>query len=284
MKPAGEVLQEAQEFTIKIKKTEIDFVKSVTEKLYGQAINDQDYINLIERKIKNETNVISVDGFDPSKEIALNDTHASELDIDEDFEVKSQAEKIKKSTAAINGENLVPEIDWSKTVYGKKSPKYLLKLNPFMFIVKNEAKEALINDEKLFIPLDCALKKIQLNFNEKEKRFEKISDWSQHVRMCDIYHANTIVYLFKDENVGADKLMVLDDKDDMFIDPEEKKRKEEEKKKESTKKEEQTKKIQRMVIYHDLKNGFFVCNHFQLELKNIKEDSEKTEGKYNFIW
>jgi hypothetical protein len=70
-----------------------------------------------------------------------------------------------------------------------------------MFLLSREAKEELINDDKLFIPLDTGLKKLILCCSEKERLFQSVKDWFQCIQYCDIFHASTLIYDFNERGI-----------------------------------------------------------------------------------
>lgn len=236
---------EDQEYEIKVKRSEFNYMKELTKKMYGKSIDEDQYLEMVSQKFtSNDKKNENIPNFDISKELeTLNDDYVADLDLEDTFDVQKDSQKIKKSSAAISGDNIIPQIDWELTPYAKFSADKVRKINPFRFILNIDTKEELMDDDKLFLPLDCAMKKLLLNTNDQEKIFKSIKEWFAYIQMCDVYHTETKTYRYLGKS----------DSKNAF----------------------------RLVIYHDLKNGFFICNHFELQKKNGTRDDEK---KFEFIW
>jgi len=286
---------EKEKLMVRVSKKEIHYMQALTEKLYGKAVGEKEYVDEIAAnvalQIESKPVKIAAESdqwVDEGTRLSANNEFSADLSIvpgfgEEDgnaddgggFHVQKDW---KTAHDAQSRKNLVPRVHWDRTFYGTHpADECFSVIDPYQFITDMQKKQTLMNDFLARVPFECTAQSILQSAltDAQKKTFTSFRQWGDCFEECDIvyYHSLTYTATYKvmEENIAT---MV------------EKKR---------------------LVVFHDLKNGFFVCNHFELVPKekvkkqknssialfskdaaagktsNAGDHATETE-KHNFMW
>ena len=240
-------------------------MQHLSEKLYGKKITEEDYVETIKNKLAGNVNKKS-SSEEPENMIdqdmedwELENYNPQENENDDAGEkVDNYSDTWQKAMDAQSRKNMAPDVEWNRTIYGKTRETECTKLDPYMFITTRDAKDRLMDDIGIHTILECEMRKLMFNTNQEEKTFNSIKKWAKTIDNCDIVFSKCRFYNCK---IRVKKKQTMNIKDlsgsgyDLEIE-------------------------KRLVLYHDMKNGFFVCNHFVL----IDKEKHEIEVKEKRIF
>lgn len=249
--------EQANELLIRIPKKEIEHMVELSRRLYGKAFDKNEYIEQVKAKILREEGMTgATGGGKPGTEAAVAD---SELMVDTvsgtsaDQDVYHYDKQWEQAADAEKRTSLVPEIDWARTVYGRTKPELCSDLDPYAFLT-GTAAETLLNDNKVHVQVECSMRNLRFNVPTYERRFYSVRTWAEeHLSGADVAYSSCTEYSarYKANNssemaTGAEAVMRTE---------------------------------KRLVFFHDLGNGVFLCNHFAMVPKYDFDAIEKGKGK-----
>ena len=249
---------------VRVSKKEIHYMQKLTEKLYGKAVGEKEYVDEVARRVtqrvvqqeqhdwaEESTRGIGGLGTDLTADLSIVQGFGEEdgnSDIANGFHVEKNW---KTAHDAQSHKNLIPSVHWERTLYGKQSTEECLNnIDAYQFITSAEKKGTLMNDFNARVPFECTAQSIiQSSVDDEQKRvFVSFRQWAERFEECDIVYYHSLSY--------TSSYRVLSSKTNTL----------------------ETCKTKRLVIFHDLKNGFFVCNHFELVPKMVSEQVQSKTG------
>jgi hypothetical protein len=296
---------ELEEVEIEIPRVEIETIQKFTAKIYGQAVTEDEYVDEIKRRVAaaeeelrraKSTDVDNVDGGGGGKEGMLKQqtdemafagnvstTAASfyrafsdDATPASEFQRRWKRAQEAQQDSSQKGAGRLPSIDWKRTAFGRtRADVSATTIDPcsFLFGDGTDQRDALfgssssgsVNDRgdgtsdearQTMLELECQLRRLRYNDDADHRftTFDSLKQWIGVLGRCSFTHVQTTPYdvSFRSKTNAAG--------DNSGITVEE-----------------------RVMVAHDLHNGFFVCNHFLLSSSTA---STTMDGKprMSFRW
>ena len=259
-----------QKVPIQIARSEIAHMQRLTARLYGEPISERDYVDSVRERVEKSASsgAMHTDGAESQNGVHEQALEGDLIDPDDvvpsgvggDAEVASRGEHVESYTqswrhaARANAQTtLLPVIDWSRTVYGHTSDEQCASIDPYLFLTSEAARELLVDDIGTHTQFECAARELRFSATgAAERTYDSIKEWARSIATCDAVFRKCLFY---DAIVSG----AVDDGDAVATaasaDTRERRRQQQQRRRRSSK---------RMVICHDLKNGYFACTHFAL--------------------
>lgn len=253
------------EVPIQISRKEIHHMQQLTKKLYGREITQDDYVESVKQKLIGE-NKKSQKRNDEPQDMVEQDMDEWELENynpqEDDGEdagehVDTYTQEWQKAIDAESRKNMAPDVEWHRTVYGKIQEEKCMSLNPYLFITTQSSIDSLIDDTGIHTALECCMRRLKFNMSKDERTFDSIKKWAKIIDHCDVVFSKCKFYTCRIKMESKNKYKNMSDLKNLDAKFTEEKR---------------------LVLYHDMKNGFFICNHFTL-LQKEKEEVQKEEKR-----
>jgi hypothetical protein len=271
------------EIIVSVPKREIEHVQALTSRLYGVAVGEAEYVASIRAKIvasasrggdavsggvveeeeKNKKDPVQQQIEREFQDYITSGTDNYSTNAD-DMQIESYGNSWQQALDADSERNILPEIEWNRTVFARFSPQEVLAQNPFSLIIEPSSIELLLEDDKTFAEFESQTRRARYCDEPDKHVFTSMKAWGKRYARCDIVHRKTASYnasYRKKEDSGGGK---------------------------ASEANWSAVTEQRIVTYHDMKNGFFVANHFVLSKDQQDVDnstpSSVQQSKYIFIW
>lgn len=278
---------EEEELMVQVPRKEIEHMQKLTEKLYGKAIGQEEYMDEVALDVRKRIvasasrgSKMGGDGDDENDEFRYKATWVDEttggvnsfigaesgagVDLsllpgfgDEngtgdagggnEFDAAAQVKR-----DASNKKHLAPRIKWAQTPYGSQSSeKCMLSIDPYQFLTTRSSKRKLMDDLGVRMDFECearSLIAVSTKVGQSIRVFASMRQWAEAFDNCDIVYYHSVSYTARYRRSNDEIRRLLREAG----------------KGEEARDEYQYEVHKRLVVFHDLRNGFFVCNHFEL--------------------
>ena len=237
---------------IRIARSEIRQMQALTARLYGKPVSEDEYVDTVRRRFEKMTRG-GADGDDDDGGVRLgDDDDDAVMDRNDvvaaaggDAEVEGRGDCVESYTSdwrntkrADAHTTLLPAVDWGRTVYARTADaECALGIDPYAFLTSTASRERLVDDIGTHTQFECAVRELRFSCTSAEQRtYDSIKVWAACIATCDVVFRTCVFYTVAPAVARASSHR------------------------------------RRMVICHDLKNGYFACTHFAIVPREGRDD------------